>query len=103
MADGSGAGVTAARIGWRDMPPAVRAALESALGSEVVEVRGEPGGYSPSFAARCRLADGRRVFVKGVSPDQNPVSPEMLRHEIRVTGALPPEVPAPRLRYAYDD
>jgi aminoglycoside phosphotransferase (APT) family kinase protein len=94
---------TAARIGWLDVPETVRVALEGALGSPVAGVESEAAGYSPSFAARCRLADGRRVFVKAVSPDQNPVSPAMLRHEIRVTRELPRAAPAPELRHAYDD
>jgi hypothetical protein len=94
---------TATRIRWLDVAAPVRAALEEVLGAPVVESAQEPGGYSPSFAARCRLADGRGVFVKAVSADQNPVSPQMLRHEIRVTRDLPPDVPAPQLRHSYDD
>ena len=94
---------TAARIAWPDLPAGVRAALEERLGAPVVEASNEPAGYSPSFAGRCRLADDRRVFVKAVSADQNPVSPVMLRHEINVTRGLPSIAPAPRLVHAYDD
>jgi len=46
------------------------------------------GGHSPSLASRCDLDDGRTVFVKAVSPDQNPDSPRMLR------GARPATRPA---------
>jgi hypothetical protein len=94
---------TAARIHWLDLPDHVRAALEEQLGATVVHTSNEAAGYSPSFAARCRLADGRRVFVKAVSADQNDRSPVMLRHEIHVTRGLPSGVPAPRLVHAFDD
>jgi hypothetical protein len=48
-------------------------------------------------------ADGRRVFVKAVSADQNPESPEMLRREAAVAAVLPDGVPAPGLLGFLDD
>jgi hypothetical protein len=81
----------------------VRVEVESLVGARVVDTRSGAGGYSPSFASRCDLDDGRRVFVKAVSPAQNPESPDMLRSEIDATRRLPDEVAAPRLLHVYDD
>ena len=69
------------RLQWPDVPAHVRADLERALGSAVVEAVDQRGGYGPSLAARCGLADGRRAFIKAVSPAQNPDSPGMMRRE----------------------
>ena len=65
------------RLQWADLPEPVRGEIDGVLGSEVVEAVGQRGGYGPSLAARCGLADGRRVFIKAVSPAQNPDSPDM--------------------------
>lgn len=92
-----------ARLEWAEVPAEVRAAVEAALGSPVVAARNEDGGFSPGLAARCRLADGRRVFVKAVSLEQNPHSPRIHRREAEVAALLPPDVPAPRLRHVHDD
>jgi hypothetical protein len=91
------------RIQWADVPERVRADLERALGSSVVEAVNQPGGYGPSLAARCGLADGRRAFIKAVSPAQNPDSPGMMRREGQVAAALPADAPAPALLHVYDD
>jgi len=91
------------RIQWADVPAYVRAALERALGSAVVEAVNQRGGYGPSLAARCGLADGRRAFIKAVSPAQNPDSPGMMRREGRIAAALPADAPAPALLHVYDD
>ena len=91
------------RLQWPELPEAVRAGIEGALGSAVVEAVGQRGGYGPSVAARCSLADGRRVFIKAVSPAQNPDSPVMMRREARIAGCLPPDAPAPRLLHTIDD
>jgi hypothetical protein len=91
------------RIQWTDVPEYVRADLENALGSSVVDAVNQRGGYGPSLAARCGLADGRRVFVKAVSPAQNPDSPGMMRREGQVAAVLPSDAPAPELLHVYDD
>ena len=49
------------------------------------------------------LTDGRGVFVKAVSAEQNPVSPDLARAEARVAPCLPQQVPAPRLQWSSDD
>ena len=55
------------------------------------------------MAARLKLADGRRVFVKAVSGSVNPDSPGMHRREARIAAALPASVPTPRFLSLYDD
>lgn len=86
------------RLGWRETPARVRAAIQWWLGAEVVDARTQPGGFSPGLAARLRLADGRRVFVKAIGAERTPMGPASYRAEARVTAALPPSVPAPPAR-----
>ncbi|HUC13684.1 MAG TPA: hypothetical protein VMS00_04445, partial [Acidimicrobiales bacterium] len=91
------------RLTFDDLPPAVRRGLEEQLGTTVAEATNRQGGYSPSLAARCRLADGRVVFVKAVSPDQNAESPGILRQEATVSALLTTAAPAPLLLHVIDD
>ncbi|MFI7127112.1 aminoglycoside phosphotransferase family protein [Nonomuraea sp. NPDC050153] len=85
------------------MPAEVRAAIEKLLGSRVVGAAGQPGGFSEGVAARLRLADGGRAFVKAVSSRVAPGVARFHRREIEVSRRLPGDVPAPRLLDAYDD
>ena len=94
---------TKSRIGWLDLPPPVRAAVEEILGDRVVEAVSQSGGYSPGTADRVRTDAGRRAFVKAVSPAQNDRSPHLHRTEARIAAALPPHTPAPRLLGSHDD
>lgn len=94
---------TGARIRWADLPDHVRHAVEEILQSEVVAAESQPGGFSPGTADRVVTANGHRAFVKAVSPAQNPDSPGMHRNEARITAALPPATPAPKLLGSYDD
>jgi aminoglycoside phosphotransferase (APT) family kinase protein len=91
------------RIQWDDTPESVRRAVELRLGSQVVAAHSQSGGFSPGVAARLELADGGRAFVKAVCGTPNPQSPELHRREARIAAALPAYVPAPALRFAYDD
>ena len=91
------------RLQWPELPEALRAEIEGELGSPVVEAVGQRGGYGPSLAARCGLADGRRVFIKAVSPAQNPDTPAMMRREARIAERLPADAPAPALLHMIDD
>jgi aminoglycoside phosphotransferase (APT) family kinase protein len=91
------------RIGWRDLPAHVRAAVEDTLGSPVVAAESQSGGFSPGTADRVVTASGDRAFVKAVSPAQNPRSVEMARAEARITAVLPPAAPTPALLGTYDD
>jgi len=92
-----------ARIPWEAVPAGVREAVETALGARIVGSATQPGGFSPGVAARLRLEDGSRAFVKAVGSEPNPDSPGLHRDEARVAAALPPETPAPRLLFAHDD
>jgi aminoglycoside phosphotransferase (APT) family kinase protein len=94
---------TGARIGWDELPAAVRQAVEEIVGGTVIAAESQPGGFSPGVAARLRTENGRRAFVKAVSPDQNDETPGLHRREARISAALPPEAPAPRLLGSYDD
>jgi hypothetical protein len=94
---------TGQRIRWASLPEHVRAAVEDIVKDRVVTADSQPGGFSPGTADRLVTASGKRAFVKAVSPAQNPLSPDMHRQEIRVTAALPPGTPAPRLLGSFDD
>ncbi len=91
------------RTPWHQLPASVRDGLETGLGAGVVDAVTQHGGFSPGVAARVRLADGRRAFVKAVSAETNAASPRMHRAEARCSAALPDTVPAPRLLTSYDD
>ncbi len=91
------------RLQWDEVRPDRRSRLEAVLGSPVRLAVGQQGGYGPGLAARCELADGRRVFVKGVAADQNPHTPAMVRREVTVVADLPEGAPAPALLHVVDE
>lgn len=91
------------RLQWEQLPRALQTAIESMVGARVVASASGTGGYSPSLASRCDLDDGRRVFAKAVSAEQNPETPGMLRREIDVTRRLPSDVAAPSLLHSFED
>jgi aminoglycoside phosphotransferase (APT) family kinase protein len=99
-----GAGPPAAgqRLGWADAPAWLRDEVERRLGGRVAAAVTQPGGFSPGVAARLRLTDGRRAFVKAVGPEPNPDSPDIHRGEARNMAALPSSAPAPRLLWSLD-
>lgn len=68
----------------------------------MVSAQSQAGGFSPGTADRIRTAGGRKVFVKAVSPDQNPDSPDLLRREadhLDVLSTASSLVPRPVGRY----
>src|SRR5205807_9245733 len=79
-----------ARLPWAALPSHVMDTLVERMGSSVASAEDRPGGFSPGVAARLRLADGRRLFIKAVSSSLNPESPQMHRAEARIAGRLPP-------------
>ncbi len=91
------------RIEWSVIAPDVRASIEAMLDAPVIEARNQAGGFSPGLAARCLLADGRRAFVKAVSPDQNPAAVAIHRREAEIARRLPPDLPVPRFLGVVDD
>jgi aminoglycoside phosphotransferase (APT) family kinase protein len=98
----TGPPATGERLAWADAPAWLRAEVAARLGGEVAEAVTQPGGFSPGLAARLRLADGRRAFVKAVGPEPNPDSPGIHRDEARTMTALPRSAPAPRLLWSLD-
>lgn len=94
---------TGQRITWSDVPADVRVGIERVLGGRVVHTESQAGGFSPGTADRVRTASGRRAFVKAVSPDQNPDSPDLLRREADHLAALGFSAYVPELIGQYDD
>ncbi|TAL13446.1 MAG: aminoglycoside phosphotransferase family protein [Frankiales bacterium] len=91
------------RLLWEQLPAHVQRQIELIAGGRVVEAVTQPGGFSPGVAARLRLADGGRAFVKAVSPEQNADTPTLHRREAVVAAALPVDVPVPKLLGSFDD
>ncbi|MDX6429026.1 MAG: hypothetical protein QOE54_1392 [Streptosporangiaceae bacterium] len=90
------------RLPWSAVPETLRQAVEASLGDRVIEAVTQPGGFSPGVAARLRLANGGRAFVKAVGPEPNPNSPDIHRAEARIAAALPRNAPAPLLLDSFD-
>lgn len=87
---------TAVRAPWGALPAALRTGLADLLGGiESADVQG--GGFTPGLAARLRLADGERLFVKGIQADH--VLADKYRTEADTARALSAAAPAPRLRW----
>lgn len=82
---------------WGDLPLAVRAAVEDLVGGSVRQASSCSGGFSPGFASRLVLADGRRCFVKAMDAVARPQEAEFHRAEARINAVLPATVSAPRL------
>ncbi len=91
------------RLPWSSLPAAMRAEVERRLGSRVIGADTQVGGFSPGVAARLRLADRGRAFVKAVSPVPNAVAPSIYRREARIVAAIPSFAPVPQLLFVLDD
>ena len=91
------------RLHWSDLPRHVRTRIAELAGADVVSETSATTGFSPGYAAVLGLSNGTEVFVKAVSPEQNPDSPQLARQEIAVASVLPPEVCAPHLWWHHDD
>jgi aminoglycoside phosphotransferase (APT) family kinase protein len=91
------------RIGWRDLPDAVRSRAEEIIGDRVVSAESQAGGFSPGTADRVVTGSGRRAFVKAVTPAINERSAELARQEMHITAALPEHAPVPRMLGGFDD
>jgi aminoglycoside phosphotransferase (APT) family kinase protein len=60
----------------------------------------QPYGFSPALAARLKLVNGGRLFVKAIGPDDltgGPGGQESYRREVEVVAHLPAAAPVPRL------
>jgi aminoglycoside phosphotransferase (APT) family kinase protein len=90
---------TAVRPGWGELPRALRKAIERRLGGRVAAVSHAGGGFTRGFAAVLTTGDGTRGFVKAADLAIQHHLADWYYHEIMVTRALPPAVPAPRPRW----
>lgn len=88
---------------WQELPAEARARIEQLVDGRVVAAVSCPSGFSPGFASRLRLADGRRVFVKAIDGQDWPDQVDAYRAEAQVAAALPAEVPAPGHLGSTDD
>ena len=91
------------RLPYGATPAPVRAWVEDALGSPVVEVAEQVGGMSPGCASRLTCADGTRAFVKAVGTELNPDTPALFRREVAVLEALGAHALWASLLASYDD
>lgn len=91
------------RLRWNEIPASIRAEIEQLIGGTVITTQNCPGGFSPGFASRLTLADGRRVFVKAMDADAWPEEATTHRTEALITAALPTAVPAPQFLGAFDN
>ncbi|GAA4617326.1 hypothetical protein GCM10023195_77320 [Actinoallomurus liliacearum] len=87
---------TAVRLRWGELPAPLREGLAELLG-DIATAHVQGGGFTPGLAARLQLADGRRVFAKGI-PAAHPLAGKY-RDEAATTRALPAAAPAPRLHW----
>jgi aminoglycoside phosphotransferase (APT) family kinase protein len=93
-------GARVSRPPWAEVPAEVRAAVQDRLGVPVSRALTASGGFTLGLASRLRLADGRRVFVKGL-PATHALA-GTYRTEAAVLAALPERAPAPRLLHVLD-
>lgn len=91
------------RAAYGDVPARVRGWVERTLGSPVIDAQTQAGGMSPGCAARLRLRDGSRAFVKSVGSSLNPNTPDLFRTEIALLSVLEPVPWRAGLRATYDD
>ncbi|GAA0614585.1 hypothetical protein GCM10010174_35340 [Kutzneria viridogrisea] len=73
----------------------MREVVEHWIGAPVVRSLSQAGGFTSGLASRLILADGRRVFVKGL-PSAHPLA-GTYRAEAAVSSRLPEAAPSPRL------
>jgi aminoglycoside phosphotransferase (APT) family kinase protein len=91
------------RVPYESLPANLRETIAGRFGSAVVSAESQAGGFSPGVAARVRLADGRRCFIKAAHPRPNAQTPDHHRREATVVAAMPADVPVPRLRWTLDE
>jgi serine/threonine protein kinase len=77
------------RTPYEKTPRRLRDWIEDSVASKVVDVLPRIGGMSPAVASTLLLAGGERVFVKAVSADINPDTPDHFRHEMAILRRLP--------------
>ncbi|WUJ69159.1 aminoglycoside phosphotransferase family protein [Kribbella soli] len=87
---------TSQRPAWDSLPADLHEALAVALGTEITAVSAPvSSGFTGGFAARARLADGRRVFIKAASDSTHAYG--AYQREAEVVPRLPKAVRAPAI------
>jgi hypothetical protein len=94
-------GRTARRLEWVHLPPAVRALVESRLGSPVVDARSRTAGYTPEFSSVLTTAAGTRHDVRAASVTAQRAFAGALAGQAATLAALPAGVPVPRLVWVH--
>lgn len=89
---------TALRPAWKSLPWHVRDAVAAQLGATIVSAATQAGGFTHGVAARLRLTDGSRAFVKAIAAT-DPLA-AAYRGEAAAASQLPMAVPSPRLRFS---
>lgn len=103
MTSSSPRAFSGSRLAWSDLPRPVRRRIAELAGAEVVTEQGATNGFSPGFAAVLELGDGTEIFVKAVSTEQNPESPQLARAEVEVAHVLPAGLAAPALLWSGEE
>lgn len=96
-------GQTARRLSWQHLPPGLRRYIEHKLGSPVVNAASQGGGFTPGFASVLTGEGGQQAFVKAASATAQRAFAGAYRDEGQILGALPMDVPTPRLLWMLDD
>jgi Ser/Thr protein kinase RdoA (MazF antagonist) len=91
------------RLRWNEIPLPIRAEIEQLIGGTVSTAQNCPGGFSPGFASRLTLVEGRRVFVKAMDAASWPEEAMTHRTEAAITAALPATVPTPQFLGTFDN
>ncbi len=68
-------------MSWDELPDAVQAHVEAILGGRVVRAKPCTGGFSAGTADVVATDHGGRAFVKAISAEHNPRTPDLLRTE----------------------
>ncbi|MCD6640587.1 MAG: phosphotransferase [Nocardioides sp.] len=97
------ADASARRLQWSFLPPNLRTWIERKCGSPVAKAISQDSGFTPGFASVLVCEDGSRHFVKAASVKAQRLFADSYREEARKLAALPPAVPAPRLKWHLDD
>lgn len=97
---------TARRPTWNQLPSSVQQVIEDLTGAAVLQAESAGTGFTPGFASRLDLADGRRIFVKAASSADDalhgwPMS-DAYREEVRKLTGLPAGIGAPPLLWHRD-
>lgn len=83
------------------MPLLVRSRIAEQLGGRVTAWSNRESGLLPGYAMQVQTTDGH-TFIRAAS-GEDPLTLEQYRREAAVAVALPPDAPAPELRWVIDE